>query len=480
MKTIALVLAGGKGNRFWPKSSPQLPKQFLALEDSKTLLQKTVERLLKLVGLDDIYIVAPEQYQELIRMQLPELNNRNIIIEPQARDTAVAIGYASLVISERLKCDPVMVVVPSDHLVKDEERWVSTLKQAAQFAELAEVVTVGISPTRLETGYGYIILGQSIPGQSIPGYFVKKFIEKPEKSVAKSLIEAGNCLWNSGMFIWKLSTFWACLEKYFPDLFIVLEKIKNLWQKTGSQGIDSNMLELFSIVPAISIDFGVVEKCQKIIALKGDFYWDDMGDWRALERNGLSQKENILNYDSSGCIVDWSQGPAVVIGADNLVVSGSDEGLLVCTKDKLPRLKKILNSPDFLEIEKKIEKERKNTDQKSGTVIDKPWGKEIVWAHTKNYVAKILVVFPGEATSVHLHQEKEETFYVQSGTGYIMLKDEVIPIKPGQVIHVEPRVPHRIIATSEVRLVEVSTNHLDDVIRLMDKYGREGKRKEDR
>ena len=238
------------------------------------------------------------------------------------------------------------------------------------------------------------------------------------------------------------------------------------------------MLELFSIVPPISIDFGVVEKCRSIIAVQGDFYWDDLGDWRALERNGLCQEKNVFSMDSAGCIVDWQHGPAVVMGVDNLVVAGSQTELLVCTKEKLPQLKESLNSSQFRDIQNIIQQNKRAQEKNSGTVIEKPWGREIIWAHTPNYVAKILIVSPGESTSVHLHEEKEETFYVESGTGFITVAAEIIPFEPGQVIHITPTVAHRIMATSEVRLFEVSTNHLDDVIRLEDKYGRKQQRKE--
>ncbi|MDK2820442.1 MAG: mannose-phosphate guanylyltransferase [Clostridia bacterium] len=472
---IALVLAGGRGNRFWPKSSPDLPKQFLTLGDSKSLLQKTVERLWKLVQTDDIYIVIPEKYKEQVKMQLPEMDEKNLIIEPVTKDTAVAIGYASMVIAERYETDPVMVVVPSDHLIDNEENWVNTLKQAVQLTNDVEVVTVGITPTRPETEYGYIILGKKADKKTC-AYFVKRFIEKPQKSKAESLLKSGNCLWNSGMFIWKLSTLRSLVKKYLPELYTALEKIKNFQHEKGC-GTDLNtyMKELFASIPAISIDYGIVEKCRNIIVVEGNFSWDDLGDWRALKRNGLCRTDNVLSVNSSGCIVDWDRGPVMVIGVDNLVIAGSDDGLLVCAEDMLNQIKKVLNSEEFLNITTHLKKRRRDEYKNSGTMIEKPWGREIIWAQTQNYAAKILIVAPGEATSVHLHKEKEETFYIESGTGFILLGEEVIPVKPGKVIHVKPNVSHRIMASEELVLFEVSTSHLDDVIRLNDRYGREKK-----
>ncbi len=477
MENVALVLAGGKGERTWPKSTAEYPKQFQVLSSNRSLLQRTVDRLRLLLPPEQIYVVTNEKYKEISRYQLPYLDERNIIIEPWAKNTAAAVGYAALVIKEELNYEPVMVVIPSDHLIINDQMWVDTLKGAFKLAKKAEIVVVGVEPSRAEEEYGYIILGRSIPGRNKTAFYAQKFIEKPDIELAKSLVRAGNCLWNSGVFVWQASSFWKLLNKHLPELAGLLNKIKNegLLRKPV-QKFNSDMKKLCEALPSLSIDIGIAEKCKNIAVAKGSFYWDDLGNWKALDRNNLCRNEHVLTLDSDGCIVDWENSPAVIIGVKELVVSGTDKGLLVCPKNRLSEIKTVLKSPVFTGIQKKVEQKREAAETGAGAVINKPWGREIIFAHTREYIGKILVIVSGEATSLHYHKEKEETFYIDSGTGFIQLGSKKYFAEGGKVFQIPPGVPHRIVAVENVRVIEVSNGHLDDVIYIEDKYGRKKKK----
>ena len=225
MKTTALIMAGGKGERFWPKSRVNMPKQFLSLtDDGKTMIQLTVERISPLVDIKDVYIATNKNYRELVKQQLPGIPEENILCEPVGRNTAPCVGLGAVHVASKYD-DAVMIVLPSDHLIKNNEVFADTFKEAVQIAEEgANLVTVGITPNYPETGYGYIKYNQDDKKNN--AYSVEKFVEKPDLETAKSYLADGTYLWNSGMFVWKVSTILDCFKKFMPDTYEGLLKIK--------------------------------------------------------------------------------------------------------------------------------------------------------------------------------------------------------------------------------------------------------------
>ncbi len=346
MKTTVVIMAGGRGERFWPKSRNERPKQFLSLtDDGRTMIQKTVDRLDSLVQNEDIFIVTNKNYSGLVREQLPQIPAENILLEPAARNTAPCIGLAAAVIRKKYG-DAVMIVLPSDHLIKFNQMFVDTLKSAKSVTEQESgLVTIGITPTYPETGYGYIHFGES-NGQ--PGvYNVKRFVEKPNIELAKEYYNSGEYLWNSGMFVWKVSSIMDNLKAFLPDMTEGLERI---YDAVGTTEFDTTVSEEFPKFRSESIDFGVMEKASKVYTIPGNFGWDDVGSWLALERvNKTNEYGNMIQGDvisinTRNTIVCGGKKLIATVGIENLVVVDTDDATLICAKDSTQDVKKIIEN----------------------------------------------------------------------------------------------------------------------------------------
>lgn len=275
MKKTALIMAGGRGERFWPKSRKNLPKQFLSLtDDGKTMIQLTVERISPMVELEDIYISTNKDYKQLVLEQLPGIPEENILCEPVGRNTAPCIGLGAMHIAKKYD-DAVMMVLPSDHLIKYNKMFLGVLRDGCELAEKGEnLVTIGITPDYPETGYGYIKFN---PDDSDGhAYAVERFVEKPSLEVAKEYLETEEYLWNSGMFIWKVSTILADIRKFLPDTYEGLKKIQDA---IGTEEQDVVLEKVFPEFESVSIDYGIMEKAENIYILSGTFGWNDVGSW---------------------------------------------------------------------------------------------------------------------------------------------------------------------------------------------------------
>ena len=280
MRNTALIMAGGRGERFWPKSRVHMPKQFLSLTgDGKTMIQMTVERILPLVAMEDIFIATNSSYKPLVLEQLPDLPAENILCEPVGRNTAPCIGLGAAHISKRYD-DAVMFVLPSDHLITHPQIFRRTLTEAAEAAEQGcNLVTIGITPTYPETGYGYIkIHPEEMLGAA---YKVERFVEKPDLDTARGYVASQQYLWNSGMFIWKVSTILNNMKVFMPETHAGLLRIRDA---IGTEEQDAVLEAEFQAFRPESIDYGVMEKAKNIYILSGAFGWDDVGSWLALER----------------------------------------------------------------------------------------------------------------------------------------------------------------------------------------------------
>lgn len=344
MKKTALIMAGGKGERFWPKSRTALPKQFLSLTgDGKTMLQLTVERILPLVDMEDIYIATNRSYQELVRQQLPELPMENILCEPVGRNTAPCIGLGAVHIAQKYE-DAVMLVLPSDHLIKYNAMYLDTLARAAEVAEEGEnLVTLGITPDYPETGYGYI---KFLPDQRHgAGFAVERFVEKPDLETAKAYLATEQYLWNSGMFIWRIQTILRNLERHLPDTYAGLLRIG---AAIGTAEENAVLEREFSAFKSESIDYGVMEKAENIYTLPGSFGWDDVGSWNAIERiQQANEFGNVINgkavtVDTKRCIIQGGKRLIATVGLEDLIIVDADDALLVCEKGDTAAIKKVL------------------------------------------------------------------------------------------------------------------------------------------
>ncbi len=342
MKTTAVIMAGGRGERFWPKSRNSRPKQFLALtKDGETMIQKTVKRLLPLVDMEDIFIVTNAAYIDLVHEQLPDVPASNILAEPCARNTAPCIAFAAAVINQKYD-DAVMLVLPSDHLIGFEDMYISTLKKAiAVSLENKNLVTIGITPTYPETGYGYINFG----AESNDAYKVKRFVEKPDLPTAKEYLASGKYLWNSGMFVWKISSIMANLKEFMPEIYSGALRIGEAF---GSDSFNEVLVKEFTAFTSESIDFGIMEKASDIYTIPGSFGWDDVGNWLAVER--INEVDDAKNYIEGNVISIGSERTTIcggkrliaAVGVEDIIIVDTDDAVLVCSKNSTQDVKKVI------------------------------------------------------------------------------------------------------------------------------------------
>lgn len=349
MKITALIMAGGRGERFWPRSRKNMPKQFLSLTgDGKTMIQLTVERILPLVAMQDIYISTNQNYKALVKQQLPEIPEENIICEPVSRNTAPCIGLGAVHIAHKEE-DAIMLVLPSDHLVKYNSMFISTLQDACAIAEQAEnLVTLGITPDYPETGYGYI---KFIPAKRDPAtgraFAVDSFVEKPSLETAKEYLATEQYLWNSGMFIWKVSSILYNFQKFMPDIYQGLQKIK---EAIGTEQEEAVLQSEFEQFISESIDYGVMEKAEDIYVIPGTFGWDDVGSWLAIERINKTNefgnviKGNVVAVNTRNTIIEGSDKLIASVGVEDTVIVDTEDALLVCAKERAGEIKKVLEN----------------------------------------------------------------------------------------------------------------------------------------
>lgn len=353
MEKIALIMAGGSGTRFWPLSTEDKPKQFLNLVSEKSMIRETIERTVKLVPFNKIFIATNIKYLENIKKEIPEIPEENIILEPTARDTAACIGYAGLIIRKKYP-ESLMAVLPSDHLIKKEDEFLENLNKAFKEAEADIIITLGIKPTYPETGYGYIEYKKSNTKKDI--YSVKSFREKPNFETAEKYIEKGNFLWNSGMFVWKIDLILNEIKKYMPVHEKVLEEIEEKLNGLDLSGIELSQYieEIFCKFEKISIDFGVMERSKLVSVIPVDIGWNDVGSFKSLEEvfskdeNGNILREDMKNtyyeLDSEdNIIINKEEKIIATIGLEHFVVVNTGKALLICHKDKTQEIKRIMD-----------------------------------------------------------------------------------------------------------------------------------------
>lgn len=344
MKFIPIIMAGGSGQRFWPLSTSQKPKQFLDLEGKgRSLLQATFDRLLPLTHTGEMLIVTVAAYLELVQEQLPDFPTENIIIEPVARDTTAAIALAALEVEQRFG-NVMMGVFTSDHQVKQVSRFHEAIREAMQLTETYRgLTTIGIKPSYPATGFGYI---QTLEPAS-PGFKVARFVEKPNEATAKSYLASGDYYWNNGIFMWYADSILWELSKYAPEVIL---KLREAFEQ-------DNLNEVFPLLPKVSIDYAVLEKSERVYVLPADYGWDDLGDWGALERLHDSDGLNTvvgkhIDFEASGNIIYTTHEDDVIVtlGVKNLVIVKRDNTVLIAVKERVQDIKQLLTDERLSEM----------------------------------------------------------------------------------------------------------------------------------
>lgn len=346
-----IIMAGGIGARFWPMSKTSRPKQFIdILGTGKTLIQQTFDRFLEICPKENIYIVTNGIYKDIILKQLPGITDNQVLCEPMRRNTAPAIAYAAYKINE-INPKANLVVAPSDHIILKEDTFTDVILSALNAASNNDwLLTLGITPSRPDTGYGYIQFCDDKPyAKDERLKKVKTFTEKPNLELAKTFIESGDFLWNSGIFIWSVKSILAAFDQHLPEVAALFKEGSGIY---GNDQEQEFINRTFSVCKNISIDYGVMEKADNVYVLASDFGWSDLGTWGSLfdirkkdENNNAIVGKNVISFGSKNCIVNMPKEKLVVLqGLDNYIVVEDDGILLVCRKEDEQHIRDIVNT----------------------------------------------------------------------------------------------------------------------------------------
>jgi mannose-1-phosphate guanylyltransferase len=359
-----VILAGGSGTRFWPRSRRKLAKQVLALDGKQSMIQKTVDRLLPLSSKEDFWIITNGFVNSVIEHQLPGVPSEQIVVEPEPRNTAPAIGLAAFLLARQDE-NAIIGMFPADHVIGDEPAFCDVLRKAIEIAGQGEnIVVMGIQPTRAETGYGYIETGERLGGDL---FRVKRFTEKPNQEKADDFVAAGNYYWNSGMFMWSVRTLTHALREHFPESTPYLEQIAAAW---GTPEFEARFAELYPKCENISIDYALLEPrsakgehSSNLYCLRADFGWNDLGSWAALyEHHSISRQDEDLNVvegkalymvNAKGNYIYAPDKFVAAVGVDNLVVVETEDAILITTREHsqdVGKIVKYLNEKKMTEL----------------------------------------------------------------------------------------------------------------------------------
>jgi mannose-1-phosphate guanylyltransferase len=346
----AVIMAGGVGSRFWPRSRERKPKQLLEIIGNGTMIQNTVGRIRSMVPDQQILVVTNRHQSEAVHQQLPFLPPENILVEPIGRNTAPCIGLAACHVRRR---DPqaVMVVLPADHLIRNQNEFLRVIEVAKRVAvETDALITIGIKPTHPETGYGYIQIeeenSEQNPYFSSGVYRVKTFAEKPNLETAERFLQSGDFLWNSGMFVWKANAILNEIRVHLPDLFDQLMKVDASLESPAYPKI---LEEAYGLIRSISVDYGVMEKAGNVYVVKGDFGWSDVGSWDEVVRlsphdaDGNAVRGKVIVKDAARNFIDANGKIVAAVGVEDLIVIVSDDAVLICKKGRSQDVKEVVD-----------------------------------------------------------------------------------------------------------------------------------------
>ncbi len=466
--TVAVILAGGSGTRLWPLSRKQLPKQFLKLQGKETLLEGTISRLAPLVCRDDIWVVTSETHA--VGEAYAALKDLNTILEPVARNTAPAVAVAAALLMDISGSDPVMLVLPADHLIQKRENFQQCLQIAIEAASGGQLITFGIEPSRPDTGFGYI---QADLAQGKKAHPVIRFTEKPDLSTAESFLSEGGYYWNSGMFVWQASAILEEIKAYLPDLWSVLESMRTRWQQ--GEAWQEVIRHGFADMPSISIDYGVMERSGRVMLVPCDIGWSDVGSWDAVyevsehDSEGNAVAGDVLHLDCKNSLIRSHSKLLAAVGLEDLIVVETPDAILLTRRGESQRVREIVDAI----------KERGGREHIEHMTVMRPWGSyTVLEEQVSGYKLKRIEVQPGASLSLQSHRKRSEHWVVVSGVATVTRGNESFIVRKNESTFIPIGKKHRLANEGDepLLIVEVAVGDYlgeDDIERFDDEYGRD-------
>lgn len=460
----AVILAGGRGVRFWPLSRYEEPKQLLKIFGKYSLLQHTFLRVSGIVRIENIFVVTNKDYENTIKYQLKELGFRleNIIVETSPKNTAAAIGLIAKIIKEK-DDNGLLAVFPADHFIREQNKFLQGLKNAFRLAQEGFTVVFGIKPLRAESAYGYIKITSKKARLKNIALKVEKFIEKPKKELAARLIKSGSVYWNSGIFVWRAAVLLEQIKKFMPQLYLVLNETNH-----------KIFIRKWDTLKSISIDYGILEKCkQDLYVIPLDCGWTDLGNWGTLDfvlkrdRSGNAVEGDVMTIDSKNTTVWGGHHLVVALGLKDMIIADTPDALLVCPKEQAQRVSEVV---ELLKAQRRFE-------YMTPRLVNRPWGRYFVLNDTGKFKTKMVEVYPHKRLSLQLHRRRAEHWVVVEGTAMVTIGKRDYCVRSNESIYVPQGKKHRIANEKDQRLtfIEVQTGKYlneDDIKRFDDDYER--------
>ena len=458
-----IILAGGSGSRLWPLSRELCPKQLLNITGEKSLLQATFERLQNLMPDENILSITNTKHLANVRMQLKDYYAAPIILsEPVSKNTAPAAAVSVKYISENKNSDEIILVVPSDHLIHDVQKFSEAIEKGKQLAKQGFVVTFGVEPSYCETGFGYIKTSEKIGD----GFKVEKFVEKPDLKTAQKYLQDKTMFWNSGIFMFKPSVFFNELKRHAGNIFEITEKI-------DFKNSEEIPFVEFDKMPNISLDYALMEKSDNLVMIKLESDWKDLGSWDAIydispkDNNGNVFVGHVLDEGSKNSLVYSSSKLVATIGLEDIVLVETEDAILACRKDKTQDVKHIYET---------LKQQNDNTHLVHKTVY-RPWGFYTVIAQGEGFLTKIIHVNPKQRLSLQSHNHRSEHWVVLNGTAMVVLDSKELILNSGHSVDIPIKAIHSLQNPYDeaVEVIEVQKGDLlieEDIIRYEDIYGR--------
>lgn len=476
-KLIIVILAGGSGTRLWPASRESYPKQFCRLIDEKSLLQKTIKRADAIDHHAEIIVVTNEAYYFLCKDQIEILGLKNrvhYLLEPCGKNTAPAIALAAFYAQQYIEKEATLLVLPSDQHIEDDQVFRDTIQKAIHFSNKEKLIVFGVLPTAAKTGYGYIAQGESL-GQE--GYTVRQFVEKPSKELAEKYLAAGNYYWNSGMFLFTANSYLKELARLAKDIY------QHCCEVFRASKFDVQYFRIdksLNTCRNISVDCAVMESTDSAVMLVLNSYWNDLGCWASILECGQTDSDgnvsigNVMMTDTKNCLLHSEKVRLVALGITDQIVVSTPDAVLVANKSHSQEVKKIVETL-------KLQKDLVATEHKR---IYRPWGFYECLFLTEQHQVKHLLINPGAAISLQLHQHRCEHWTVVSGQAEVIKGEKTLRMEANQSITIPRKTKHRLsnIGNTPLSIIEIQSGDYlgeDDILRFEDRYHRVEKKEEE-